>query len=622
MCGIVAVRDTHPQGVDLQLLARMAATIRHRGPDGHGLWHGRVGIAEIGLAHHRLAIINHGGSHQPMVTADGRHVLIFNGEVLNFQELRSTLIHSPVDGGDAAVLLQGLVDHGPRFLLEVRGQFAFVLADTFTGEMTAGRDPLGILPLLYAQVLTPERKRIVLASEASAILADPAFTPAIAEDSLSSYLMQRSIPAPRTLLAGIHKVRPGHLLTITPDGTVREVSYWSPVMHLDSGSTAGDIPRLLQRGVDRALVADSPIGVFLSGGLDSTLLTALVQRRLSTVATYCASFEGARDDESIHAEWAAHELGSRHRTVRISPSVYAETIGPMSRGRDSPLSEPADLGLHHVAQHARMDVSVALSGEGADELFSGYPKYRVARAARVLSHIPGLRASTQYLNRGRRLRSTGVHSVLRVLSEPDQRRQRRGWLGSFNTDEVHRLTGGSTPDCTPNDGRREAGGSGELQQMAIEDLTGWLPDNLLSRADRMCMAAGLEVRPPFLDLDLVEAALALPFREKVHRGRTKWPLRQMASQLLPTSLSQSVLNRPKSGFSVPLDTWFRGGLRDLLNDRLMPQDCAASTLLDHSEMRRMLIAHDRRRGHHGLQLWTLLSLEVWLQELPHVTGHW
>ncbi len=604
----------------------MAGTIAHRGPDGHGLWHAAVPGAHIGLAHHRLSIIHHSGSHQPISTADGRWVLVFNGEVLNYRELRQSLICRPVDDGDAAVLLQGLAERGHDFLLRVRGQFAFVLVDTRSGTITAARDPVGILPLFYAELKTGAQHRIVMASEVRAILADPDFAPVVANQHLADYLLRRSVPAPHTLLDGIHKIRPGHVMTIDAAGRMRETCYWSPLgrdseqvtfPERSDSTPPPDIDQLLRQAVDRALVADTPVGVFLSGGVDSTLLTALVRERAETTLTYSAGFHSTLGDESALAAATAQALGTTHHEVLISPMMYADALSPLSLARDSPLSEPADIALHYLARRATHDVGVVLSGEGADELFAGYPKYLVAGPVASAAGVPGLSTAARLLRTQRLPLSRGVRSTLRALEEQESAARRRAWFAAFTSREVRSLMSLSHVDIDHrvDPSQQQPPVTLERQAMREEDLTGWLPENLLSRADRMCMAAALEVRPPFLDLDLVEAALALPIDATVHRRQTKWPLREMARRVLPMEVARQILGRPKAGFPVPLDAWFAGELRDLLHDSLLPTSALLTHYLDRSVIRQLVLDHDRGRGRHGLQLWTLLSLEVWLRGL-------
>ncbi len=605
MCGIVGARRLDGGPVPEEVLRAMADQVEHRGPDGEGYW----SVPGVGFGHRRLAIIDVGGSNQPMASPDGRLHVCFNGEILNYRELRGRLDHPWSTEGDTEVLLALFAAEGPQGVERLRGQFAYAVHDDRDGSLWLFRDRLGILPLYYARV----GDALLFASEVKSLLVAMPGPVEVDETSLDDYLTRRAVPAPRTMYKGVRKLPPGHWLHLQADGRTTVHRYWSPpgpeeLLDVTPAEAVDLVREGLDRAVARALVADVPVGSYLSGGVDSSLVVATVAglRGAEGLHTFAAGFGDPRVDELHHARAVAEHLGTTHHEVVVRPDEFADAWSRLTWHRDAPLSEPADVAVHRLAELAGHHVKVVLSGEGSDELFGGYPKHRYAAAAERLGRIPlavrgpvarGLDvALPSQLHRAR--------IAARALGATDARGRDLGWFAPFTAAERRRLLGPRTPSVRPRSG---ASTGDPLDRMLRADLEVWLPDNLLERGDRMTMAASVELRPPFLDHELVETAFRLPSHLKVRDGTTKWLVKEVARGRLPSS----IVDRPKAGFRVPLDAWFRSGMEDMARDRLLSPSSFVSQVMDRSAVRSVLDTHARGRRNEDIRIWTLLGLEVW-----------
>jgi asparagine synthase (glutamine-hydrolysing) len=609
MCGIVGVRRLDGAPVEKDLLAGMAGRLTHRGPDDSGYWVD----GDVGFGHTRLSIIDLSASIQPMSTPDGRWQITFNGEILNYREVRSGLNYPFRTSGDTEVLLAAHDRLGLDAVDRLRGQFAYGLWDSVEQELHLVRDRMGILPLYYYA----DDEVFAFASEIKALL--PAVgKPTVDHDSLHDYLAHRSVPAPFTLVKDVRKVPPGHRLTLDAAGRVSVSPYWQlPNTPAVRRCTPAEAVRLvdeaLTASVSEALVADVPVGAYLSGGVDSSLITALVTQARSggLVQTYSAGFGDPRVDELPWARRVASLLGTEHHDVIVTADDFTDLWPKLTQNRDAPLSEPADVAVFRLAQLARQDVKVVLSGEGSDELFGGYPKYRAARMLELAGYLPpalrgpGLRRLERSLPP--RLRRLGVALRAAQASTPAERM--RGWFAPFTEYERDTLLSGP-PRRFTSLAPYERGRGDVVRRMLYADAHSWLSDNLLERGDRMSMAASLELRPPFLDHRLVELAFALPSELKVRHGVTKWVVKEIARQHLPAD----VVDRPKIGFRVPLDAWFRTGLREMAWDMLTGPSSFVAATLDRDAVVALLSGHDQAVRDEQVRLWTLLSLEVWHRE--------
>ncbi len=602
MCGIGGVRAFSSGAFATQSLHEMAGLLHHRGPDEAAVWVG----PGIGLAHTRLAIIDVEHSHQPMHSVDGRWVLAFNGEIFNHDSLRDHLDYPFRTRGDTEVVVAGLALEGISFVERLQGQFALVAHDLRTDTTHLVRDRLGILPLHYRHI----PGGIAFGSEIKALLAVGP-PPQVDHRSLDAYLASRSVPAPDTLFEGVKKVRPAHRVSIMPGGHLEETHYWAPPECDPAGTwSAGDAIEAVGDGVREAvrsaMVADVPVGAYLSGGLDSSLIVAqMVQLRGDDpVHTFSAGFGDHPQDELPWARRVSALLGTQHHEVMLRATDFEEMWAALTWHRDAPISEPADIAVFGLARAAREHVRVVLSGEGGDELFGGYPKHRFARLAERATVLPSRLRSGLAGPVERRL---GAHSrartALRAVAAGDVAEQHATWFAPFTADERRSLLGGPPP---PDRRATPTLGVDPLDRMLRHDLRSWLPDNLLERGDRMSMAASLELRPPLLDHHLVELAFRLPSSVKVRSGSTKWVLKEVARPFLP----DEVIDRKKVGFRVPLDSWFRTGLRDTARDRLTGADSWVGQTLDRAQVRDLVDRHERG-ANEEIRLWTLLCLEMW-----------
>lgn len=608
MCGIGGIRVFDGDGVGEAALRRMADSVAHRGPDESSVWVG----AGIGFAHTRLSIIDLASSHQPMHSVDGNWTIAFNGEVFNYRELRRELDYPFRTEGDTETILAGLARYGIGFVERLRGQFAFAAFDRSSGVLHLVRDRLGILPLYYWRA----GERLVFGSEVKAILAAGGVTPAVDGDSLDAYLAGRAVPAPYTLFAGIKKVPPGHRLEVTPDGRISSHRYWElPSVDVARRWTASEVvdevDAAVRSAVDAALVADVPVGSYLSGGVDSSLIVAMIRALRGSdarIETFAAGFGDPRFDELEWAGLVSRELGTSHHEVQVRAEDFQELWPRMTWHRDAPVSEPADMAVYRLAEEARRHVTVVLSGEGGDELFAGYPKYRYARWLAPTRFVPAaLRSGLVRLVDPILPHQLGRHRIaLRAFGAPTEVQQLQTWFAPFTEQERRALLGGSGPT---RPGRTLPSGVDAIDRMLRFDLESWLPDNLLERGDRMSMASSLELRPALLDHRLVELAYRIPSEFKVRDGVGKWALKQVARRYLPGE----VVDRRKVGFRVPLDDWFRTGLRAATWDLLTGTGSFVGGQFDRSLIRGILTRHESGRFNEESRIWTLMSLEVWHQ---------
>ena len=603
MCGFAGQLRFDREPVQLGVLDAMSATMRHRGPDGQATWT----CGAVGFAHRRLSIIDLAGSHQPMTSADERWTIAFNGEIFNYRDLRRSLGDYPFrTDGDTETILAGLVKHGLEFVSQLRGQFAFAAYDKQSETLHLVRDRLGVLPIYYWVA----DEMVVFGSEIDAVLTGLPMGPRVDTRSLDAYLWGRSVPAPYTLFEDISKVEPGHRIEIDLSGSIRTHQYWQPPeedhRRWTPEAAVDAVDSALDDAVRYAMVADVPVGAYLSGGVDSSLIVAKAAALHSEpLKTFAAGFGDPRHDELKWARMVSEHVGSDHNEVIVDARDFEDLWPTLTRHRGAPMSEPADFAVFRLAQAAREEVTVILSGEGGDELFGGYPKYGVARTVAALSRLPsGLRGALGGAVDSHLPAKLGRFRIaLRVLSTPGRDEQFRTWFAPFSAAERQQLIGAtSTRETTATSTTRDP-----IRAMLLADLQSWLPDNLLERGDRMSMAASLELRPPLLDHRLVELAFRLPSSVKVRSGQTKWVLKEVARRYVPAA----IVDRRKVGFRVPLDAWFRTSLRDSVFDRLTDPSSFVGQTFDRQAVRRLLDRHDSGEFNEESRIWTLMSLQIW-----------
>jgi asparagine synthase (glutamine-hydrolysing) len=617
MCGIVGVMRFDGEPVEAELLQTMSDRLVHRGPDDGALWI----EGPVGFGHRRLSIIDVVSSAQPMASTGGRLHICFNGEILNYRQIRQGLSGYPFrTDGDTETLLAAHHRHGAAAVQELQGQFAYALHDAELGELLLVRDRLGVLPLYYHV----DRARIAFASEIKALLPALPRGPEIDTASLDDYLALRSVPAPYTLFEGIRKLPAGHRLRVSTSGAMALERWWSLPEHsdadVDPDRAVDEVEAALEAAVAANMVADVPLGAYLSGGVDSSLIVALMSklRGGAGVETFAAGFGDPRHDELPWARRVSDLLGTRHHEIVLKPEDFTSLWPRLTWHRDAPVSEPSDFAVHRLAEMARQHVTVVLSGEGSDELFGGYPKHRMAPRIAWMGRVPAaVRAPVvDAVERALPPRLGRARIALRTLGGATEADRARSWFAPFTTAERRELVGHHLRHCRSAYPRH----GDLLRRMLVADLQTWLPDNLLERGDRMSMAASLELRPPFLDHHLVELAFTLPSSVKVRRGTTKWVVKEVARRYLPAE----IVDRRKVGFRVPMDAWFRTGLEDMTWDLLGSDDSVAATLLDRAAVRRLLERHRSGVANEEARIWPLLSLEVWhrtfFREMAPVLG--
>jgi asparagine synthase (glutamine-hydrolysing) len=583
---------------------RMLDAIVHRGPDGAG----RFDRPNLALGMRRLAIIDLAGGDQPIFNEDGSIAVVFNGEIYNFRELRTELErcgHRFTTRCDTEVLVHGYEQWGDAVLERLTGMFAIALWDEGRRRLLVARDRFGKKPLYYSR----HGGEVVFGSEIKALLA--AGVPADIDDAaLQQYLALRYVPAPRTLFRSIRQLPPGHKMALC-DNEFDVQRWWR--LRYDSkavitlAQAADEVEDLMRAAVERRLVSDVPLGCFLSGGLDSsTVLSFMTELLDEPVDTFSIGFEeGWSSDELPAARSTAGAFGARHHETRLGPDDFLRLMPTAVWHRDEPLAEPSEIPLLALSRMAREHVTVILSGEGGDELFGGYPKYRVdalldraGRPARALLGERPLHALAGWHRMPRRAR---MAVTALATAAPAER-----WPAWFGAD---RLAGLSSNGLRPLDSvLAEIDDSLDpLDRMLALDTESYLVDNLLIRGDKMTMAASLEGRMPLLDHELAEYAARLPAKLKASPRDTKIVIREIARRRLPASL----LSRKKVGFAVPVGSWFRGGLGDALERLSFGPEARSDSLVDPDRIRRALALHRTGRYDFGKELWSLLTLDVW-----------
>ena len=643
MCGIAGFLDrTLANNARLGgIVADMALSLEHRGPDAQGVWVD----SEAGLAfgHRRLAIIDLSpAGAQPMTSACGRFVVCYNGELYNAPELAERLDRDGVvrrGHSDTEILIEWCARYGVATLLEqCEGMFAFALWDRRTRTLTLARDRLGIKPLYWGYW----NGLLIFGSELKALRRHSGWTPEIDRNALTAYLRFGYVPAPYSIYRGVHKLEPGHRLTLTAEGGEPTLSpYWSLRRAACAGlaepftgspdEAVNELERLLRRAVRGEMMADVPLGCFLSGGIDSSTVAALMQAESSRpVRTFSIGFHATGYDEAADAKRVAAHLGTDHTEFHVEPTDCLEVIPHLSAWYDEPFADSSQIPTHIVARLARQQVTVALSGDGGDELFAGYTRYLWAdRLWRRLKPLPrSLRRAMAATLAGLSgpvpgALAAGAAALLPVGIRPshpaDKLRKLAGILPTASADALFRrlvsqwddperlVPGAVEPRGPLWDEGVTAAFPDFTERMQFLDSITYLPDDILTKVDRATMAVALEARVPLLNHKVVEFAWRLPLDLKIRDGQSKWALRQVLYRHVPRAL----VDRPKQGFSIPLAAWLRGSLRDWAEELLAPHALAADGLLNPVPIRHAWAEHQTGRRDHAHALWAVLMLQAW-----------
>ncbi len=618
MCGIAGLVQRAPAP---GLLAAMLADLAHRGPDGQGTWETDAGGYRVSLGHRRLAILDLEGGKQPLSNQDGSVWITFNGEIYNYLTLREQLAasgHRFATRSDTEVLVHHYERYGVAHLADLDGMFGHALWDGRQQQLVLARDRFGVKPLYYAEL--PDGG-LAFASELAAVLRHPAVSRRLHPDGLSSYFFSDYAHPPLTLVAGVKKLPPGHFL-VWKDGLVgAPTPFWrlrdrgEPVT-LGPGGEPGLARELwgrLELAVQRQLVADVPVGVFLSGGLDSSSV-ASIARKLTPyrLKTFSIGFEQRSFDESHHARRVARHIGSEHIEQILSDRDVLDEVLPALDHLDEPLADPSFIPTYLVSRLASRHVKVALGGDGGDELLGGYPTYLAHRYGSIYGALPAtvreavvpwllaqLPVSHEYQSLEWKLKRFALRW------DREQGRRHLRWMSSTDEGDVRRMLGpvGREPATL---GAWRPAFADPLNAILAADFVTYLPGSVLTKVDRAAMAHGLEARPPMLDNDLVDWAFRLPSTFKVRRGRTKYLFKRAALAHLPAD----IVMRPKRGFAIPASAWLRGPLRGVL-DEVFDRPELWDAGLDRRVMRSWYDEHMSLRVDRGRPLWALLVLGRW-----------
>ncbi len=624
MCGIAGVVTFDGAPVPRATLEAMGRRLCHRGPDAEGLSEDHAARPGVGLVHRRLSIIDLSpAANQPLKSDDGNVEVLLNGEIYNFRELRADLEtrHAFRTHGDTEAVLHAYREKGDAVVRTLDGMFALAIWDRERRRLLLAKDPFGKKPLYYWH----DDRRFVFGSEIKALLA--AGVPAeMADENLPEYLAFGYVPTPRTLFRGIRKLPPASILVVDGRGVHEPVRYWDLAFpkageeaKVSLDEAAERTRALLGEAVKKRLVADVPIGVLLSGGVDSSAVAALMARLVpGRVKTFTVGFEGdAYYDERPPAAAVARHLGTEHHESVVAPHA-AELMETLLDHHDEPFGDSSALPTYLVAREARRHVTVALNGDGGDEVFAGYDKFR---AALLAARLPGpLRHAMGWAGHLVPQGST-YHGTLRRLRRFAEKASREetariaAWSSFFDVPEIVALdarAGAGTEERILSSFRETlaaASGSSTLSRLLYLNARTYLLDDLLPKMDRMSMAHGLETRSPFLDRALAEHAATLPDAYKRSGARGKIVLKKAVTDLVPAS----ILDRKKHGFGVPLGAWFRGELRPLVEDTLLARP-RLGTRLRPEPIRRLVEEHLASRADWGHKLWTLLTLELWMRK--------
>ncbi len=616
MCGINGVFHYAGGRADPALAQRQAGLIRHRGPDDRGLWH----EGPVALAHRRLSIVDLSpGGHQPMPNEDETLWVTFNGELYNWPEVKGTLAargHRFRGSCDTEMLLHLYEEHGDALLQHLRGMFAFGLYDRARRRLLLARDRLGKKPLFYHD----DGRRIVFASELKALLLDPSVPREIDEAALADYLTFQYVPSPGTIWKGVRKLPPAHMLTCDARGP-RVARYWSLPVEPDAGHTpeyyCERLRALLVEAVRVRLMSDVPLGAFLSGGVDSSVVTALMSRVVSEpVKTFSVGFEEEDFSELAHARRVAEHLGTDHHELVVRPRAL-ELLPRLVWQMDEPFADASMIPTYYVAEMARRHVTVALSGDGGDEAFAGYTTYAWARRYAAMDRIPSpLRRLAGWPafwlpadhSLGRKLHRLSLDAVDRHLEAMSYFPPRE--LAQVLSPELARRLGAHDPYAAPRAAYTPARAAvGEVAGLLHLDAVTYMTDDVLVKVDRTSMLESLEVRCPLLDHEVLEFVARIPFEYKLRGDVTKWVLKEVAGDLLPPE----ILGRSKQGFGMPLERWFGDDFGRLAREVLLDARVRGRGWFDPRGLERLLAGAGRRGERGARQVWALLCLELWAQ---------
>jgi asparagine synthase (glutamine-hydrolysing) len=620
MCGIAGfIEYKGRNAVTKSTLANMLSAIEHRGPDDKGIFY----ADNVAMGMQRLSIIDLAGGKQPISNEDGTITVVFNGEIYNYRELQQKLRsrgHKLATNSDTEVIVHLYEDFGEDCVKELRGMFAFAIWDSRRQSLFIARDRLGIKPMYYKD----HNGTLIFASEIKSILEYPEVHPEMNVQALGHYLSLKYVPAPETMFKAISTLPPAH--TITCDRTGIQIrSYWdlcftqSPGVPKKEAEWAEELDALLKESIKLHLVSDVPFGAFLSGGVDSSIIVALMQQTMNVpVKTFSVGFQGGGAEafsELPYARIVADRFKTEHHEIFVTPEDLMDLAQKVVWHLDQPIADNACVANYMVSKLASRHVKMVLTGEGGDELFAGYARYAGEKMSSLFQVVPGPLKSLA-LNAFERLPGLRRPKVaLRALSESNEVTRMTSWFPLFNRvrkqalmkPDVFRQLHDPYAEKVFFDELRGTASQDFLSRMLYVDTKLWLPDDLLARGDKTSMATSLEARVPLLDHKLVEFAAMLPSNLKIKRLVRKYLLKEVGRQWLPSE----ILDRKKEGFPMPFSLWFRKECRPFVRDLLSPETVNRRGLFNSSYIQGLLGEHESGVADHGSLIWGLISVELW-----------
>jgi asparagine synthase (glutamine-hydrolyzing) len=623
MCGIVGFINSDGGAADREILERMNRAIIHRGPDEDGFYLNQ----NVALAMRRLAIIDLAGGQQPMHNADKTKWIVFNGEIYNYQELRKDLDqrgHKFYTNSDTEAIVHLYDEFGADCLKYLRGMFAIAIWDERERSLFVARDRVGKKPLLYSH--RPDGS-LIFGSEFTALLQHPAIERGVDYEAIDSYLSYLCVPAPMTAFKEIRKLEPGHWLRWR-DGQIETKRYWLPdfskKIKISEEEAIEETTRLLREATKLRMISEVPLGAFLSGGVDSSTVVALMaQESEKPVKTFSIGFEEQDFSELKYAKRVAEHVGAEYNEFIVKPNAL-EILPTLVEHYGEPYADSSAIPTYYVSRETRKHVTVALNGDGGDESFAGYERYAAMKLAQQYHKIPTF-ARRHLIERGvglipaselTRSRVRDVKRFLQAANLPKTERYFR-WMSTFNRDVKRELytedfataTAEQNPSAIMDQWFANANGSGLLDASLLADQMTYLPNDLLVKVDIASMANSLEARAPFLDHKVIEFAASLPESLKMHRFETKSLLKKVAARLVP----KEVIYRRKMGFGVPVGKWMRGEMKEFVREILLSQKALGRGIIKPEMTKKYVSEHTNGERDHAFQIWTLLMLELWFQ---------
>jgi asparagine synthase (glutamine-hydrolysing) len=631
MCGICGELRFDGVPVDASRLLAMRERLVHRGPDSDGTY--IAAASAVGLGFRRLRIIDlSANASQPMTNEDGSIHIVFNGEIYNFQDLRRDLVargHRFTSRSDTETIVHLYEDEGPDCIARLDGMFAIAIWDERSRRLLLARDRAGKKPLFYYRT----ERLIAFASEMKAFFGHPELPMEVNPEAVPYYFIHGYAPGPDTFYKGVRQLEPGAILTADEHGHTAVRRYWqiefpraSEVTDVSAGDAVAGVRERMTRAVERRLMSDVPLGAFLSGGIDSTIVVGLMSRAMTEpVKTFSIGFEGdATYDETAFARMVASRFKTEHTEFRVSAAEVdiADILDLLIWHHDGPFGDSSAVPTYIVAKLARAHVTVVLTGDGGDEVFAGYRRFRAAlqaeRVPRLAARAGRALVSLLPAARHERDRLADVQRFFSAASATLEERMTQ-WNALFFADLSALLRPDFSVTLRPIDPlhylaneRPLMAGRSALSQLLHVNFTSYLADDLLVKVDRCTMASSLEARSPFLDRELIEYAAQLPDRFKLDGARSKTVLRDAFADLLPPEIDR----RPKMGFGVPLGTWFRGNLRESMRELLLASGARYREMLAGPFVEKLVQRHLAGEANLGPQLWSIMCFERWLQMIP------